>query len=54
MLAVFDSMKGKASCTKCGANAEVSSVELSYAFKLLLDELRAIGIYPQIKLKSKY
>ncbi|MFA5887416.1 MAG: DNA-directed RNA polymerase subunit B [Candidatus Nanoarchaeia archaeon] len=54
MLAVYDSMKGKASCTKCGANAEVSSVELSYAFKLLLDELRAIGIYPQIKLKSKY
>ncbi|MDD4877589.1 MAG: DNA-directed RNA polymerase subunit B [Candidatus Nanoarchaeia archaeon] len=54
MLAVFDEMKGKAYCTKCGANIEVASVELSYAFKLLLEELKAIGIYPQLHLKSKY
>lgn len=54
MLAVYDEMKGKAYCTKCGANVEVAAVELSYAFKLLLDELKAIGIYPQLHLKSKY
>jgi len=54
MLAVYDTMKGKAYCTKCGANIEVSPVELSYAFKLLLDELKAIGIYPKMQLKSKY
>lgn len=54
MLAVYDSMKGKAYCTKCGANVDVASVELSYAFKLLLDELRALGIYPKLHLRSKY
>jgi DNA-directed RNA polymerase subunit B' len=54
MLAVFDNMKGRASCTKCGANVEISTIEMSYAFKLLLDELKSLGINPQIGLKSKY
>lgn len=35
-------------------NAEISDIEISYAFKLLLDELMSLGIYPKIKLKSKY
>ncbi|MBU4242329.1 MAG: DNA-directed RNA polymerase subunit B, partial [Nanoarchaeota archaeon] len=46
MLAVHDSMRNKAFCTKCGANIEVTAVELSYAFKLLLDELKSLGVYP--------
>ncbi|MBU2637426.1 MAG: DNA-directed RNA polymerase subunit B [Nanoarchaeota archaeon] len=54
MLAVYDNMKSKAYCTKCGTNVDVSSVELSYAFKLLLDELKSLGIYPKVHLKSKY
>ncbi len=35
-------------------SVEVSDAEVSYAFKLLLDELMSLGIYPKIKLKSKY
>ncbi len=54
MLAVHDSMRNKSYCTKCGANVEVTAVELSYAFKLLLDELKSLGVYPKLHLKSKY
>lgn len=54
MLGIYDSMRGKAYCIKCGANTEITAVEMSYAFKLLLDELKAMGVYPNITLKSKY
>ncbi|MDP3728691.1 MAG: DNA-directed RNA polymerase subunit B [bacterium] len=54
MVAIFDWLKKRASCPKCGANAEVNSVEMSYAFKLLLDELKSLNIYPKINLKNKY
>lgn len=54
MVAIYDWVKKRASCPKCGANAEVNSVEMSYAFKLLLDELKSLNIYPKINLKSKY
>jgi DNA-directed RNA polymerase subunit B' len=37
-----------------GENAEISYVEMSYAFKLFLDELKTLGIYPKISLVSKY
>ena len=54
MVAIFDWLKRRAICSKCGANAEVNSIEMSYAFKLLLDELRSLNIYPKMRLKNKY
>ena len=54
MIAMFDYYKNAAVCPKCGANIETSAVELSYAFKLLLDELRSLGVNPEIRTKSKY
>jgi len=54
LLAVFDRIKGRASCSKCGASAKVSKIEISYAFKLLLDELKSLGIFTRIGLGSKY
>lgn len=54
MLGIYDSMRGKTHCIKCGPNTEITSVEMSYAFKLLMDELKALGIYPKLSLKSKY
>lgn len=35
-------------------DAEISFVEMSYAFKLFLDEIKAMCIYPKIALKEKY
>jgi len=54
MFAIYDGYRGKKTCSKCGSNVEINGVELSYAFKLLLDELKALGIYPRLVLKSKY
>jgi len=54
MLAVSDEYRKKYFCTKCGTNVEITKIEISYAFKLLLDELKSLCIYPKLKLKSKY
>ena len=54
MLGVVDSYRNNKFCHKCGGNVEITAIELSYAFKLLLDELRSLGITPKLKLRSKY
>jgi len=54
MVAIFDNIRKKGTCPKCGANAEVNAIDISYAFKLLLDELKSLGLYPKISLKNKY
>jgi DNA-directed RNA polymerase subunit B' len=54
LVAVYDEYKKKSYCPICGDNCSVSNVELAYAFKLLLDELKSLGIYPKLKLKDKY
>jgi DNA-directed RNA polymerase beta subunit len=54
MLGIYDSFKHNFGCTKCGGNVKVSAVEMSYAFKLLLDELKAMGVYPKLVLGRKY
>ncbi len=53
-IAVYDSYKGKAYDPLGGENEEISFVEMSYAFKLLLEELKTLGIYPKIMLENKY
>jgi len=54
MIAIYDNVRKKGNCAKCGANAEVNAIEISYAFKLLLDELKSLGVYPKMGLKNKY
>ncbi|MAF51363.1 MAG: DNA-directed RNA polymerase subunit B [Nanoarchaeota archaeon] len=54
MLAINDLFRKRQYCTRCGDNVEITPIELSYAFKLLLDELRSLGIHPKLVLRSKY
>ena len=54
MIAIRDEFKGKSYCAVCGENVEISDIEISYAFKLILDEFKSLGIYQRLQLKSKY
>lgn len=48
-----DIIKNKIICSVCGGN-EVSPVEVSYAFKLLVDELLGLHIATSFELKNKF
>jgi DNA-directed RNA polymerase subunit B len=54
IIAIYDPYKNKRYCPICGENTEVNDIEISYAFKLILDEFKSMGIYPKLMLKSKY
>lgn len=53
LVAIYDRIKGKVYCPLC-KGLDVSFIELSYAFKILLDELMSFGIYPRLNVKSKW
>ncbi|MGC8495774.1 MAG: DNA-directed RNA polymerase subunit B [Candidatus Micrarchaeia archaeon] len=48
----YDYIKNKPVCPNCGSS-DLEIVEISYAFKLLLDEIKSLHINPKIKLKSE-
>jgi len=54
IIAVRNEFKDKNYCPICGDNVKISMIEISYAFKLMLDEFKSLGIYPKLILKSKY
>lgn len=54
ILGVYDEFKKRAYCTVCGDSTVISDVELSYAFKLLMDEMKSLCIYPRLILENKY
>lgn len=54
IVAVHNDFKNQKYCPICGDNVEISSIEVSYAFKLILDEFKTLGIYPKLKLRAKY
>ncbi|MFH1221912.1 MAG: DNA-directed RNA polymerase subunit B [Candidatus Micrarchaeota archaeon] len=47
-----DYARNKDLCPVCGG-ANVQSVEISYAFKLLLDEIKSLYIFPRLLLRKK-
>jgi DNA-directed RNA polymerase subunit B' len=54
MIAIYNEFKDISYCPTCGDNVEITDVEISYAFKLMLDELKALGVYPKLHLTTKY
>lgn len=53
-IAAFNYFKGKPYCTNCEDKSKVHLIELSYAFKLFLEELKSIGVKPKLELKDKF
>ncbi len=48
MIAIEDFIRNRLYCPICKSTDTVVKVEMSYAFKLLLDELKAMMIYPKL------
>ena len=48
-----DTIRNKITCDICSSN-EIEPIEVSYAFKLLIDELLGLGIHTGFELKNKF
>jgi DNA-directed RNA polymerase subunit B' len=53
LVAIYDTYKNRTYCSICG-DSEINFIEVSYAFKLILDEFKSLCIYPKLRLKNKY
>ncbi len=53
LIAYMNMYKHKPVCSVCGEDAPITYVEMSYAFKLLLDELKSLCIYPKLNVVYK-
>jgi DNA-directed RNA polymerase subunit B' len=54
MLGWKDEYKNRYVSPLFGDSSEISNIEVAYAFKLLLDEFKAMCIYPRLELVSRY
>jgi DNA-directed RNA polymerase beta subunit len=50
---VKDHIKNKLFCPLCGGN-DAEPVEVSYAFKLLIEELQGLHLMTKFDLKNRY
>lgn len=53
LLANYDKKQDKYYCTICGDTTVISKVECSYAFKLLVQEMMALGLAPRLRIEQK-
>lgn len=55
LVGYYDAKKGgKAVSSLHGEDSDLYNVEISYAFKLMLDEIMSLGIYPKLVVKRKF
>ncbi len=52
MIATLDKRKNLTVCPNCGAETDIYPTEMSYAFKLLLDEIISLGVAPRLELED--
>lgn len=53
LISYYDRVKDKNFCPICGEKAKTTKVVMSYAFKLLLQELMSLGVAPRLKLQER-
>ncbi|MEA2035632.1 MAG: DNA-directed RNA polymerase subunit B [Euryarchaeota archaeon] len=53
MIAFIDRKRNVTRCLGCGSETDIYSVEMSYAFKLLLDEMKSMGIASRMRLMDQ-
>jgi DNA-directed RNA polymerase subunit B len=51
--AYYDAKQKKYVCPLCEKGRDISGIEISYAFKLLLQELMSLGIFPRIRVRER-
>ncbi|MGQ9597236.1 MAG: DNA-directed RNA polymerase subunit B [Thermoproteota archaeon] len=51
--AYHDVKQKKYICPLCEKGKDISGIEISYAFKLLLQELMSLGIFPRLKVRER-
>ncbi len=51
--ALYDRRSDRSYCPHCDDDSEIYGVQTSYAFKLLMDELKSLGMSPRVRLKDK-
>jgi DNA-directed RNA polymerase subunit B len=51
-VAMHDFVKNKDICPVCGST-NLHPIEMSYAFKLLIDEIKALGVFPRLIIADK-
>ncbi|TFG10727.1 DNA-directed RNA polymerase subunit B [Candidatus Thorarchaeota archaeon] len=52
LIGVYDRNKDMTYCPICGTSAKVSNITVSYAFKLLLQEMMSLGLACRLRLKE--
>ncbi|ADJ16279.1 DNA-directed RNA polymerase subunit B [Halalkalicoccus jeotgali] len=52
MTAVENVQQQRVYCPNCGEETDIHEIEMSYAFNLLLDEMKALGIAPRLELSE--
>jgi DNA-directed RNA polymerase subunit B' len=51
--AVQDKRRDRVYCPLCEEDSEIYGVEMSYAFKLLMDELKSMCMSPRLRLRDR-
>ncbi|MFQ6088350.1 MAG: DNA-directed RNA polymerase subunit B [Candidatus Methanofastidiosia archaeon] len=52
-IAIYDKLRDRKYCSLCEEEIEIYPVEMSYAFKLLLEEMKSMYIFPKLILKDR-